>query len=326
MGEPDRDIHPPENDLVSSFPRLGRKLGNSGENDETRVETAWKPVDYKALALQVLRRSKDGNSQETSVKPGSFHDTETDMRKSPESFHRSTLVSSPAPILSVVIPQANPGPVAVEAATANPAPVSELERLVGTYRALFRRLDSRDLRMPLGEASIRLMELGDRIRRISPDFDLMAVQLEEGAALMTEPLPPATTPPAGACRTCGGLERWRSVRYREPWKCGRCHPPANPAAVERERLEVEVEATAWDPETAWLIAWLAIAPVPSEPFVLSGALRVSDPARLVEGLRADIAHGPRGPRARTGALRVALEDLWRVVNGEAAGARPGLEE
>ncbi|MNY20393.1 hypothetical protein D3C86_1538690 [compost metagenome] len=214
-------------------------------------------------------------------------------------------------------------PAAVEATPAKPAPMTELERLEGNYRALFRRLDTLD--QPAG-AFQQLRNLADRIQRLDRGFDFTALHLEEGAAPMTDSLPPVAPEPAESCYVCGGLERWKARGNRQPWKCSTCHPPANPEAIERKRLEVEAEGETWDDETAWLIDWLSTAPAPSEPFTLSSGQRVSDPALWLARIRKDAAEGSRGPRARTGALQDDVRVFYRLMNSEAAGALPGSEE
>lgn len=228
--------------------------------------------------------------------------------------------SNPAPFLPLVVPKA---PAAVEAAPAKPAPVTELQRLEGAYRSLYRLVDTQA--QPEG-VYVQLRDLADRIRRLSPGFDFTALHLEEGATLMTEPIPSTATKAAGACYICGCLESWRSVKYREPWTCSTCHPPANPEAVERERVAVEVEGDTWDDEAAYLFDWLATALPASESFTLSSGRYVSDPALWLARLQADAAKGPRGPRARTGALQDDVRAVYRLMNSEAAGALPGSEE
>lgn len=245
--------------------------------------------------------------------------------------------SNPAPFLSLVVPKApakldDPpaAPMAVEADPVfpmgdkpKPAPMTELQRLEGTYRSLYRLVDTQ---AQPEDAYRQLADLASRIRRLSPGFDFTALHLEEGAALMTEPIPSTATKAAGACYVCGGLESWRSVKYREPLTCSTCHPPANPEGIEREHLKLESEGAAWDGEDAYLIAWLATALPPSEPFTLSSGRYVSDPALWLARLQADAAKGPRGPRARTGALQDDVRAVYRLMNSEAAGALPGSEE
>ncbi|MBU6428097.1 MAG: hypothetical protein KGR26_03725 [Cyanobacteria bacterium REEB65] len=72
---------------------------------------------------------------------------------------------------------------------------------------------------------------------------------------------------------------------------------------------------AWDAETLRLIAWLegiTAADLPPAPFWLHTTgtrLQVIDGVRFLEALRADLARGPAGPRARNGTLQQDLADL-----------------
>ncbi|MNS04546.1 hypothetical protein D3C72_359090 [compost metagenome] len=221
----------------------------------------------------------------------------------------------PTPILSAIVPVPLEG---FETSPAWPTPMTELDRLVGTYRAAYRRLDTTGQGQTLGEAAHHLHDLADRIRRLDSGFDFTTLHLEEGAAPITEPIPQVPVKAKSACYVCGGLEHWRTGGDRQPRKCSTCHPPANPDGIERERLEVEIEDEAWDEETAWLLDWQATAPTPPEAFWLRDGIWVSDPARFMARLRADAAHGPGGPRARTGAFQADLQALWGLFGGEDA--------
>lgn len=66
---------------------------------------------------------------------------------------------------------------------------------------------------------------------------------------------------------------------------------------------------AWEPELCELIAWLEAAKLPTEPFQLAPHLRIVDPQRFYAALKMDIAVGPGGTRARTGALAADLHLL-----------------
>jgi hypothetical protein len=71
----------------------------------------------------------------------------------------------------------------------------------------------------------------------------------------------------------------------------------------------------WSQDMADLIAWFrsAVGRLPLEPFSLSPCAMVSDPARCYAAIELDIAAGPLGPRARTGALQHDLRRLRQVV-------------
>lgn len=226
--------------------------------------------------------------------------------------YRGQLSVSNDAIPDAVSPSAPPSPEKFETSQ------SELDRLVGTYRAAYKRLDTTRQGGTLGEAAHHLHDLADRIQRLDPGFDFTTLHLEEGAAPITEPIPQVPVKAKSACYVCGGLEHWRTGGDRQPRKCSTCHPPANPDGIERERLEVETGDEAWDEETAWLLEWQATAPTPSEAFWLRNGVWVSDPARFMARLRADAAHGPGGPRARTGAFQADLQALWGLFGGEDA--------
>ncbi len=65
----------------------------------------------------------------------------------------------------------------------------------------------------------------------------------------------------------------------------------------------------WGTETADLITWFEATPLPSEPFRLRPGVAITDPTRYWEYLRGDIAAGPRGARAQTGAFQADLRRL-----------------
>jgi hypothetical protein len=72
-------------------------------------------------------------------------------------------------------------------------------------------------------------------------------------------------------------------------------------------------ATEWDLGTARLIAWLEGLAPPDGPLVLDARQTVKVPERFVERLKADIALGPAGPRARTGVLQALLQRFHEAV-------------
>lgn len=71
----------------------------------------------------------------------------------------------------------------------------------------------------------------------------------------------------------------------------------------------------WDAETARIIEWFKTTSPPSEPFELFSHVKVIHPGRWWKNLKADIAAGPKGPRARYGALQADLKRLAEILEG-----------
>jgi tubulysin polyketide synthase-like protein len=71
------------------------------------------------------------------------------------------------------------------------------------------------------------------------------------------------------------------------------------------------EPAAWDAETDRLIAWFVShqSELPQAPFHLARGIEVTDRERFCAAIRQDIAAGPRGPRARWGAVQTELRRL-----------------
>ena len=71
----------------------------------------------------------------------------------------------------------------------------------------------------------------------------------------------------------------------------------------------------WNAEAAVLVTWFQNAGdcLPVEPFDLCSGCRVIEPAQFYASLRAEIATGPTGPRARLGTLQVDLRRLRDIV-------------
>lgn len=65
----------------------------------------------------------------------------------------------------------------------------------------------------------------------------------------------------------------------------------------------------WPPEIQSLVDWFLTLDPPTEPFYLENHLHVVDPVKCFESLRQEIETGPRGPRARLGALQWDLRKL-----------------
>jgi hypothetical protein len=72
----------------------------------------------------------------------------------------------------------------------------------------------------------------------------------------------------------------------------------------------------WDCAMSELISWFqaALNRLPREPFALHPWVRVDAPATFYTALQQDIAAGPRGARARTGALGTDLRRLWELYH------------
>ena len=77
----------------------------------------------------------------------------------------------------------------------------------------------------------------------------------------------------------------------------------------------------WDSEMARLIEWFLITEPPSQPFEISRGVTVAHPAIWWVAIRQDIAEGPSGPRAYTGALQADLRKLWTYFNEEGTQTR-----
>ena len=71
----------------------------------------------------------------------------------------------------------------------------------------------------------------------------------------------------------------------------------------------------WDAETARIVEWFLAAPPPTEPFDLFPYVRIIHPARWWRHLGVDISAGPKGPRARYGALQKDLKRLAELFGG-----------
>ena len=81
--------------------------------------------------------------------------------------------------------------------------------------------------------------------------------------------------------------------------------------------EPEELRTTWTAQERALIAGfkkLSVPPV-AQPFKLASGVIVTDPALFHASLASDIAHGPRGPRALTGALRRDLDQYISAKQG-----------
>lgn len=123
--------------------------------------------------------------------------------------------------------------------------------------------------------------------------------------------------PSTPCLCCNGREWWRDAEG--PWVCSTCHPPARLELVGDRRPAPHHSQPAtvarWAPKMAELIARLEeLAPDDLPPsFELRPGVRVADSRRFLDGLKAEVAHGPGGLRARRGVLAADLVALITVV-------------
>lgn len=71
----------------------------------------------------------------------------------------------------------------------------------------------------------------------------------------------------------------------------------------------------WDPAVEALIAGFRKLAPAEKGFLLRDGAEVIDPVKFHQALELEIAGGPKGARARTGALRGDLEDYLKVLQG-----------
>jgi hypothetical protein len=71
----------------------------------------------------------------------------------------------------------------------------------------------------------------------------------------------------------------------------------------------------WDAKTGSVIKWFLESSPPSDPFDLFPHVKVIHPARWWRNLKADIAAGPGGPRAKYRALQKDLKRLAELFGG-----------
>jgi hypothetical protein len=71
-------------------------------------------------------------------------------------------------------------------------------------------------------------------------------------------------------------------------------------------------SAAWPPDVKSLIDWFLISTTPEAPFHLNSCTRVINSEVFYAALRREIEAGPRGTRARYGALQSDLRDLAKL--------------
>jgi hypothetical protein len=81
--------------------------------------------------------------------------------------------------------------------------------------------------------------------------------------------------------------------------------------MSQPRANVKV---AWPPEVQSLVDWFLTLDQTKEPFHLEPHRRIVDPAKFFQSLRCEIQTGPRGPRAKMGALQCDLRKLKAYLN------------
>jgi len=98
-----------------------------------------------------------------------------------------------------------------------------------------------------------------------------------------------------------------------------CDPDPNLATILLADLkECKAEAVrllqgkseAWPAEVQTLIDWFLTSPTPEAPFQLNSCTRVVNSELFYAALQREIETGPRGPRARYGALQDDLRNLY----------------
>lgn len=88
-----------------------------------------------------------------------------------------------------------------------------------------------------------------------------------------------------------------------------------PLLAELRQCKAEVvsllksRCTVWPADVKALLDWFIISPTQEAPFQLNRHTRVIDADLFYDALRQDIEAGPRGPRAKYGALQSDLRDL-----------------
>ena len=93
-------------------------------------------------------------------------------------------------------------------------------------------------------------------------------------------------------------------------KIVKIHDPETAHEMIRQGVGCPVNpADVWPKPMRSLIHWFLNADLPKEPFSPSAYEHILHPATYYESLKRDIEAGPRGPRARYGALQGDLQRL-----------------
>ena len=112
-----------------------------------------------------------------------------------------------------------------------------------------------------------------------------------------------------------GQIRTRGLQMEAAGRKLRCGPsgtltqPLRTALRTHKRKLLPVLRT-WGPLTGLNVLYLLYEVVPAQPFRLDQARFASNPGLLLLRLYQDVQAGPRGPRARTGALQEDLQLLF----------------
>ena len=76
----------------------------------------------------------------------------------------------------------------------------------------------------------------------------------------------------------------------------------------------------WPRDIQEIIDWFLKFQPPREPFLLQRGVTIADPARYWKYLHGDIASGPRGARAQTGAFQADLRRLHKLFASDREAA------
>ena len=97
---------------------------------------------------------------------------------------------------------------------------------------------------------------------------------------------------------------------------------AGPVAkrVLAHKAEIMLIFQGWNAATATLICWFVLAEPPPEPFQLRRGVTIADPAEYWKYLHGDLASGPRGARAQTGAFQADLRRLHKLFASDREAA------
>lgn len=76
-----------------------------------------------------------------------------------------------------------------------------------------------------------------------------------------------------------------------------------------------ISSVHWDEQTSRALLWLESWTIPTDAFRLYPWCEVTDPELFLVRLRGDVSAGPRGARARYGALQLDLQALHGIFGG-----------
>ena len=73
----------------------------------------------------------------------------------------------------------------------------------------------------------------------------------------------------------------------------------------------------WNTEMTDILLWFETAVLPTKAFQLDPCRQIINPVKFYQALQMDVEAGPKGPRARTGALQEDLKLLHRLITAKA---------